>query len=199
MNNRYIKLGVGFLVACVLSSQAPAIMLNDPGVVGTVDAGTQNVGFSQGNELAWAQYLLDMAASATATYDADGNGTTEYYMTSSTDYSGILTVAAKDDTGSNVVPGGYEYVMGKYDGQNAGFILYNMADWFADTGSYDISQDSNSIWTNPGNQGYGLSHWIAFNGGSTSVPEPSTLLLLGVGLVGIGFTRRKKHEAMKVA
>jgi hypothetical protein len=92
--------------------------------------------------------------------------------------------------GSNIT--GYEYVAGKYDGQNAGYIVFNVADW----GGASIPLTSESIWTNNQSQGYGLSGIYAWGG--TPVPEPSTLLLLGVGLAGVGFTSwKKRSEATK--
>jgi hypothetical protein len=115
---RYMKLGIFLFAACLLNSNAFALALNDPGVVGTIEAGTQNS--SVPNEIQWGQYLLDLGASATVT--ADGNtpldGATENYETSTTDYSGTLTGGTQ--VGGGVLdPSGYDYVLAKYNGQNA--------------------------------------------------------------------------------
>jgi hypothetical protein len=40
--------------------------------------------------------------------------------------------------------------------------------------------------------GGGLSHIVIYGGEGTTVPEPATLLLLSLGLLGLGFASRKK-------
>lgn len=43
------------------------------------------------------------------------------------------------------------------------------------------------------NSGGDITYALNINVESKSVPEPSTLALLGLGLAGIGFVRRRKH------
>lgn len=45
-----------------------------------------------------------------------------------------------------------------------------------------------------GREGVEISHFTGFNPRTTSVPEPSTLLLFGSGLLGLGFFGRKKFR-----
>jgi hypothetical protein len=41
-------------------------------------------------------------------------------------------------------------------------------------------------------EGYGMDN-VAYGSGTVSVPEPTTLALMGLGLAGIGFARKKKQ------
>ena len=187
------KSGTTFLAACLMSSQAFALTINDAGVVGTVEAGTQNA--SVGNVTDWANYLLGLAINTAVT--ADGNtptdGVTENYETGNNDYSGTLTGGTRVDGATPSIVA-FEWVMGKYDGQDAGYVLFNVADYRAANGyTTTIPEFSYSIWGAAGQ--YQLSNITGFG-----VPEPTTLLLLGVGLAGVGFTSwKKKREVTRAA
>jgi len=71
-----------------------------------------------------------------------------------------------------------------------GFAMY-FEDPAAYYGTYNIENLRNEF----GNGVAALSHFEGFSTGSTPVPEPATMILLGTGLLGIaGFSRRKSRK-----
>jgi hypothetical protein len=193
MNMRIIKFSITLFGAFLLSSQAHALALNDAGVVGTIEAGTQ--ASDPTNETDWANYLLSLGANTAVT--ADGNnpldGATENYQTSATDYNGILGLGVQgqscDASSTCNTLAGYDYILAKYDGQNAGYVLFNVADWGSST--FPMNSFSIGSWLNNAGNGYQLSHLTGFN-----VDAPTTLMIMSIGLLGVGFTTwKKKYQA----
>ena len=186
---RHLKLPFFIILTALLfSGNASALIISTPvdytvsGLVGTADAGTGAVNVSE--EAIWAQQILDLAAATTSTISG-----VDYQTHDTDDYMGTIDASSflKDDTDPNLghIAAGWEYVMAKYDGQNAGYAMYYLGgeeSW--------IPLFSDNIWTNNQDNGYELSHWTAFN--STPVPEPSIIALFAAGLLGIGFARRRK-------
>ena len=195
MNSSIFKTAL-FGALFLLGGQVQALTINDPGVVGAIDhcdnettitANTGCVNANNDTTLALGNYLLGLGAGATDVANANGDDLVEIYWTSSTDYNGTLSDAFRQDGGVLTGWTGYEYVMAKYDGQNAGFVMYNVADLVAAYGT-SLPEYSYSIWGSNTEQ-YQLSNWTGFN--ATSVPEPGTAMLLGLGLISLVGMRKK--------
>jgi hypothetical protein len=186
MKNTNIKKWVAAMAcACLVGTNSYALTINDPGVVGTIETGEPA---SIADEVIYVNTLLAQPA--------NNGGVTiagHVYTTSSTDYNGVVTAidAVKDDTGNLSVPAGYDWVLAKYDGPDAGDVL-----WFLGGAAMTLPSDSSTIWVNNQENGYGLSHFTVFNptdnDDTPGVPDGgSTLALLGLALAGVGFLRRR--------
>lgn len=177
------------VVLFLCSVSANAAIISGPidyttsGLVGTADAGTGKV--APDVEAIWAQQLLDLSAGILAP------GTTidgvTYRTHDTDDYIGIIDSLdyTKDESQSGMVEAGWEWLMAKYDGQNAGYVMYYLGGE-----ATTIPELSDNIWMNGQDEGYQLSHWTAFN--SVSVPEPSIIALFAVGFLGMGFAYRRR-------
>lgn len=217
-----LTIAMMFVAISAFGSKAFALSITDPGVVGAYKGSIEG-GTNLDNERALANYLLLMLA---GTSDLDGPGGVAAgpgvcgvsaptavqgcYQTSNTEYAAILTGGVKSDNPDdfavnpgNMVPAGYQFVMGKWDGPNGGYVLFSI------NGAFALPQSSDPIWVGTldekgkGNtDGYGLSHWTAWksgtideqctNGTCETVPDGGmTLLLLGVAMLGLAVLRRR--------
>jgi hypothetical protein len=62
-------------------------------------------------------------------------------------------------------------------------------------GAFLLDLTTNDPLSGTWSSGKGLSHAsIYYNGAPTKVPEPSTLALIGLGLLGFGIVRRRVHK-----
>ena len=185
MRNRTIsKLMVALTVAvCSLAfaGQASAIPLDQTSVqyLGLVNDGIPS------NPAAEASYINTLLAQASPSGPTLVG--TETYTRSANPCVGCPvatdTGATKDDTSpSNVIDvTGWTYLIGKYDAAQAGSLVWYVAGLTEAT----IPNTFN---------GHGLSHWSLYNPGTTTVPEPTTLLLLGSGLAALGVFGRRRFR-----
>lgn len=181
-----------FAIACVLlaipaySVGVPSPMWYDTlGIVGTVEgqAGSANETIVTG----YANTLIDMLANKT-----DGiyrTGFTEYTLGSP--LLAIDAVRINDGVGIDAAnsAAGFLWVMAKYDGPSAGYVLFNMKDYYAAHGTFEIPRTPEDFWAT-GTEELAISNITGW--GSYSVPDGGmTLMLLGGALIGLEGLRRK--------
>jgi VPDSG-CTERM motif len=182
--------------ACAFGSNAYALTINDPGVVGVVGVD------STIDPLTATIHLLGMTAS-----QSDPSGcsiTTNCYQTSSTDYVGTVTAVAASGSpasaGVTLPSGGYDYILVKYDGAEAGYVLY----YVGGLSGTLVFSPSYPLWDPNTTNQYSANNWYAFNctddtcgGGPTFVTPDggSTVTLLGSVLFALGMFARKFRKA----
>jgi hypothetical protein len=187
----FLMIWVTAIAVTLLTAPAYALSLSDPGVVGAASGETADdfSGGAVGIATGISNHLLGMPINDTDPDNCDLNGTDTCYETGPNDFSG--TVSGGTEVGGGTIAGStnFLYVLAKYDGPNAGYVLFHMP-----TLSGTIPLLPTGIWGNENDTGFGLSHYVGFG----SVPTPptptpdggATLSLLGLALAGIGAVRR---------
>ena len=168
-----------------MATTAMALTINDSGVVGTIDAENQNASLT--NVTDWANHLLGMDDNASKTIDGNSSpdGVTEIYQTSNTNYDGTVSGGIRINESTPDVSS-YEWVVAKYNGQNAGYVMFNVND------ATTIPEYSYSIWGNDEEQ-YQLSNITGYGTSDSDLPVPdsgATVALMGIALAGLGFLKR---------
>jgi hypothetical protein len=166
------------------SSYATTILLTTPGIVGVNDLNSFNDNANPSTRVVYANTLLAMGANASqpTPYPADDSQIIGY-KTGPTDYTGTVSEASTV-IGTNVVPAGSGYVLAKYDGPNAGYVLFYIPHF----GSLTIPQTAGyAFWDGGATKEYGLSGYTVY----TSVPDGGSMaMLLGAALMGLAGFRR---------
>ena len=181
-----IKTAALVACACIIASKASAISLPaffaaNPNVAGVID---DAVPFGDDARVVYVNYLLSLGANANSTSDG------ERFMTGPTDYNGTVTkLESQNGTGQSSVSG-WDYLFVKYDGPNAGAIVYVL-----NGDSFNIAANMNGLVTPTGatttkTWNGGVSGWTLY--GAHSTPDGgSTLALVGLAMAGLGLARRK--------
>jgi len=180
-----------FTVAAVMtfvfaiSTNAHALLISDAGVVGAADG---LAGDNPGNDADdIAQAILNLTGSlATGSCAVPPRtcwtGTVDYSDTIVTVPNGKTDVP-NDGSDPIAIPGGYKYAIVKYDGQQAGWVLFDLTVY-----GYNLPANSNTIWGAAGTDQYRISSFTVFN----PVPDGgSSAALLGAALLGLNVLRRK--------
>jgi len=172
------------VLAFVPVASADTIDLSKPGVVGLTDMNSFNDNAEDSTRLAYAQQILNLPENYKTNPYPAGDSNIVGYQTGPVNYNALLTVGVKKDN-VNIVDPGWDYVLAKYDGQNAGYVLFYVPTY----GTTLPAKAAFADWNKPDGDGYGLSGWITFN--RTTVPDGGSMVMLfGMALMGLAGVRR---------
>ena len=173
-----------------MAVSASALTLTNAYLIGTVEPGTPA---NEANELARLNYFISNYNSIPGS-----PGMTAVVLTASRPDTNTYTLVAGASVPSPLLPNAADYathiVTGSFPVSVTNPYNYIMAKFGQDSAYYWLGGVTGSITidlpTGWAEQGHGLSHVTLFGSTTTTVPEPGTLLLLGLGLLGVAGVRR---------
>ena len=176
---------IGIAAMGLCASQANAVLLTASSTeyIGKINDGIPS---SEANETLYVNSLLDMAAGSAQTTCSVAPTEICDRIGSTLDVTGfadaVLAGASKTDTSSNtgINITGFAYLLAKYDAFQAGSLVWYVGGM---TGLVDVQSKLNNK---------GISHYTLFNPGTTRVPEPGTLSLLAMALLGLAWMGRRR-------
>jgi hypothetical protein len=185
MKKTLLAIACGLVMAVTAATaQAAPLTTADSTFLGTADPGSPA---SPAFEIYFINFLLDMPLSSTDTDNPLPNPpNTVYSFVRSGNACGgcpdaTATGAVQVDTGGPVVDlnvSNYTYLLAKYG--NTAYVWY-VANLTLVTVTSNLAGEQN-----------GLSHYALFNPGTVTTPDGGTTLgLLGLGLMGLGYLRRR--------
>jgi PEP-CTERM motif-containing protein len=141
-------------------------------VASCVDAGVGNIGNGQNDDFlngSFGSGWTDIADGSFTQLTNTNNGSTGTFS---------LDPSLWDDYSSLAI--GFKFGTGNQPDE---WFVYTLNDLV-----------SSGLWSfvNTFHRGGGLSHVVIYGGEKREVPEPTTLALMGLGLIGLGLARRKK-------